>query len=88
MPKATPGQERLFAHLATMAKGAPAGDADALADSLTGRFGQRLEIDLARNSGRALPGVLTGETDPLSVLFGDAEAAARASMPIRRSRGC
>ena len=70
--KAAPGQQRLFAHLATMAKGAPAGDADALAESLTGRFGQRLEIDLARKSGRALPGVLTGETDPLSVLFGDA----------------
>jgi acyl transferase domain-containing protein/acyl carrier protein len=70
--KAAPGQERLFAHLATMAKGAPAGDADALAESLVARFDQRLEIDLARRSGRALPGVLTGETDPLSVLFGDA----------------
>jgi acyl transferase domain-containing protein/acyl carrier protein len=71
--KAAPGQERLFAHLATMSKGAPGDDADALADCLIGRFGQRLEIDLARRSGRALPGVLAGKTDPLSVLFGDAE---------------
>src|SRR6185312_13740006 len=52
-------------------------DADALADSLAGRFGQRLEIDLARRSGRALPGVLTGETDPLSVLFGDADGGGK-----------
>ncbi|HEY2873547.1 MAG TPA: KR domain-containing protein, partial [Reyranella sp.] len=75
--KAAPGQARLFAHLATMATGASGGDADALADSLTGRFGQRLEIDLARRSGRALPGVLTGETDPLSVLFGDADGGGK-----------
>ena len=34
-----------------------------------------MEIDLASRSGRALTGVLRGDTDPLSVLFGDGDGA-------------
>ncbi len=70
-----PGQARLYAHLPVMAAGTTAAP-QSLADQLVARFDKRLEIDLACRSGRALPGVLRGETDPLSVLFGGGESTA------------
>jgi acyl transferase domain-containing protein/SAM-dependent methyltransferase/acyl carrier protein len=69
-----PGQQRLFAHLPTMAAGA-GGQPESLAAALTAQHGERMEIALCRRSGRALAAVLRGEADPLAVLFGDGDGA-------------
>ncbi|MDR3537685.1 MAG: polyketide synthase dehydratase domain-containing protein [Acetobacteraceae bacterium] len=68
------GQQRLFAHLPTMATGVTAAP-EPLAASLIARHGERMEIALVCRSGRALPAVLRGEADPLAVLFGDGNGA-------------
>jgi len=78
-----PGQARLHAHLPTMAASTSAAP-QMLAEQLVTRFGRRLEIDLACRSGLALPGVLRGQTDPLSVLFGGEGTTVYADPPFAR----
>ncbi|MBS0547429.1 MAG: polyketide synthase dehydratase domain-containing protein, partial [Proteobacteria bacterium] len=78
-----PAQARLHAHLPTMAAGTTS-DPRTLVNELTTRFGKRMEIDLACRSGEALPGVLQGRTDPLSVLFGGEGTTVYADPPFAR----
>ncbi|MGE5272123.1 MAG: SDR family NAD(P)-dependent oxidoreductase, partial [Thiohalocapsa sp.] len=67
-----PSYRRLYEHLPNMAAGI-AGDPTALLPEAATRYGDRLEIALARRSGAALPAVLRGQADPLAALFGDAD---------------
>ncbi|MBN8871215.1 MAG: polyketide synthase dehydratase domain-containing protein, partial [Rhodospirillales bacterium] len=75
--------QRLYAHLPHMAC-ATNEPPEPLAAALLARHGERMEIALATRAGRALPGVLRGETDPLSVLFGGDGSAVYADPPFAR----
>ncbi|MFZ1426259.1 MAG: polyketide synthase dehydratase domain-containing protein, partial [Geminicoccaceae bacterium] len=70
-----PKRRRLFAHLPKMAAVASvAGPAGSLRVQLAQRFGPVPEIAIAARCGEALPGVLRGTVDPLSVLFAGDQA--------------
>ncbi len=70
----SPVQQRLFAHLPTMA-GTVTAQPEPLAAALIDRHGEHMETALACRSGRALPAVLRGEADALAVLFGEGDGA-------------